>query len=158
MHVRAASPQDAAAIAEIYNQGIAERTATFETEPRTEADIKAWFSAGYPVVVAEEEGRVLAFANATLYRPRACYAGVREFSVYVHRDARGRGLGRIALEHLFTAARDNGAWKLVSRIFPENTASRALCATLGFREVGLYERHGQLEGEWRDVVIVEKLL
>ena len=157
---RAATPDDAAAIAAIYTQGIAERIATFETRPRTADDIAAWFNDRHPVVVvtAGEGGHIVAFAATSTYRPRDCYAGIAEYSVYVDRDARGQGAGRIALEALLDAARAAGFWKLVSRIFVENTASRALMRRTGFREVGIYRRHGQLDGVWRDVVIVEKLL
>jgi len=156
--VRAASPRDAGAIARIYNQGMEDRAATFETSPRTAAQIAIWFEQGYPVFVAGEDDRVLAYAAAFPYRPRPCYDGVREFSVYASREARGRGLGRLALEALIADARRRGWWKLLSRIFPDNQRSRHLCARLGFREVGVYEKHGMLDGQWRDVVIVEKLL
>lgn len=155
---RPATPDDAAAIAAIYNQGIAERIATFETRPRGAAEVRAWFDAPYPIVVAEEAGQVLAFASTSTYRPRDCYAGVAEFSVYAARAARGRGAGRAAMEALIVAATAAGFWKLVSRVFVENTASRALLRGLGFREVGVYERHARLDGAWRDVVIVELLL
>jgi L-amino acid N-acyltransferase YncA len=76
----------------------------------------------------------------------------------VDRACRRQGAGRLALTSLIAAAAAAGFWKLVSRIFVENTASRRLVATLGFREVGIYQKHGQLDGVWRDVVIVEKLL
>jgi L-amino acid N-acyltransferase YncA len=155
---RNATPADAAAIASIYNEGIADRTATFETRPRSRADIEAWFDGSHPVVVIERAGEVVAFAAASTYRPRDCYSGVAEFSVYVARAARGRGAGRKAMEFLMREAATAGFWKLVSRVFPENRASLKLLASLGFREVGTYHRHGQLDGVWRDVVTVEKLL
>lgn len=156
--VRTAVAADAPAIAAIYNQGIEDRTATFETRPRTPEDILSWLDGRQPVVVAESGGRVLAFAACATYRARACYAGVAEFSVYVARDARRSGLGRQVMEELIRQAEAAGRWKLVSRVFVENTPSRALLRTLGFRELGVYERHGMLEGRWRDVVIVERLL
>ena len=164
LSTRAATPDDASAIATIYNQGIAERIATFETEARRPEDILPWFDGVHPVVVvlAYDEGdpaeRVIAFAATSTYRARACYAGIAEYSVYVDGAARGKGAGRLALEALFDAAEAAGFWKLVSRIFVENAASRALMRRVGFREVGVYERHAQLDGVWRDVVIVEKLL
>jgi L-amino acid N-acyltransferase YncA len=158
MHARHARPEDAADIARIYNQGIADRTATFETRPRATADIQAWFDGAHPVLVVEAEGAVVAFAATFPYRPRACYAGIAEVSVYVDRAFRRHGAGRMALESLIAAAAAAGFWKLVSRIFAENAASRRLVAALGFREVGIYEKHGQLDGVWCDVVIVEKLL
>lgn len=155
---RAAVAGDAGRIAEIYNHGLEDRTATFETEPRSAGDIALWFTQGYPIFVSGEDGNVMAYAAAFPYRARACYEGVREFSVYAARAGRGRGFGRAALVALIAEAEARGWWKLVSRIFPENWASRRLCAQLGFREVGTYERHAKLDGRWRDVVIVEKLL
>ena len=158
MIARRAVPADAAAIARIYNEGIEDRIATFETLPRSVADIEAWFGGRFPVVVVEEEGGVVAFAATSEYRPRACYEGIAEFSVYAARAMRGRGAGRVAMEALIAAARDAGFWKLVSRVFVENGASRRLLQSAGFREVGVYQRHARLDGQWRDVVIVERLL
>lgn len=159
MLARPATRHDAAAIAGIYNEGIADRVATFETRPRTPDDIRGWFDGRHPiVVVTDDANRVIAWAATSTYRPRECYAGVAEFSVYVARNARVRGAGRLALQALVDAARNAGFWKLLSRIFPENQASRALVRSVGFREVGVYERHGQLDGKWRDVVIVEYLI
>ncbi len=159
MRVRAASPADAAVICDIYNQGIDDRIATFETAPRTVADVRTWFNRSHPIVVVEDAaGRVIAFASTSPYRSRDCYRGVAEFSVYVARDARGRGAGAAAMRALIDVAREAGFWKLVSRVFVENAPSRRLCQAVGFREVGTYLRHAQLDGTWRDVVIVERLL
>ncbi|MBZ9715653.1 arsinothricin resistance N-acetyltransferase ArsN1 family A [Deinococcus multiflagellatus] len=155
---RPATPADAADIARIYTQGIEDRSSTFETRPRTAADIQSWFDGTHPIIVVERNGQVTAFASTSLYRPRDCYAGIAEFSVYVDRAARGTGAGKAAMQALIAAAQDTGYWKLLSRVFPENTASRTLLVSLGFREVGTYEKHGRLEGIWKDVVIVEKLL
>lgn len=158
METRAATPADAAAIARIYNQGIADRIATFETRLRTAADIHAWFDGVHPLVVVTTEGEVIAFASTSAYRPRECYAGIADFSVYVARDARGQGAGRAAMQGLIAAAEQAGFWKLVSRVFPENIASLTMLAALGFRQVGIYRSHARLDGVWRDVVIVERLL
>ncbi|MFN8485425.1 MAG: arsinothricin resistance N-acetyltransferase ArsN1 family A [Anaerolineae bacterium] len=155
---RPATPGDAPDIARIYNEGIADRVATFETRPRTPDDILAWFDGVHPIVVVEDEGRVVAWAATSTYRPRECYAGIAEFSVYVAREGRGKGAGRAAMLALIEAAEAAGFWKLVSRVFPENTASLALLRSVGFREVGRYEKHARLDGVWRDVVIVERLL
>jgi len=155
---RAATPEDAEAIARIYNQGIEDRVGTFETQPRSAENVRAWFDGQHPIVVVEDADEVLAFAATSTYRPRDCYAGVAEFSVYVARERRGRGAGRLAMLALLHAAEAAGFWKLVSRVFVENAPSRALLGTLGFREVGVYEKHGQLDGIWRDVVIVERLI
>lgn len=155
---RLATSADASAIAAIYNQGIEDRVGTFETRLRAPDDILAWFDGIHPIVVVEDGGRVVAFAATSTYRPRECYAGVAEFSVYVAREARGHGAGRAAMQALIEAAQAAGFWKLLSRVFVENAASRRLLQSVGFREVGIYQRHAQLDGVWRDVVIVERLL
>ncbi len=110
------------------------------------------------MVVAELDGQVAAFARTSPYRPRACYAGIREFSVYVAEGCHGKGLGSAVMRALIARARQAGITKLISRIFTDNAASLALCDRLGFRQVGMYEKHSQLDGEWRDCVIVELLL
>jgi len=158
--IRDAVDADAEAIARIYNQGIEDRGATFETGPRSAADIEVKLSdtERFPTLVAAVDGRVVGWAALSTYRPRPCYAGIAEFSIYLDRAARGRGLGRELLRSLVDAARQRGYWKLVSRIFPFNAASRALCRSSGFREVGTYEKHGCLDGQWLDVVIVERLI
>ena len=161
LQTRLATGADAAAIAAIYNEGIADRVATFETEPRTPDQLaKQLAEKGdrFPTVVVERDGRIVAWAGAGAYRSRPAYAGVAEHSVYVARAARGTGAGKAALEALCQAYAERGFWKIVSRIFPENTASLALHERCGFRVVGVYERHGKLEGQWRDCVIVERLL
>lgn len=158
MQARPATFDDAEAIARIYNEGIEDRVATFETRLRTAAEIRGWFDGRRPVIVVEDERGVIAFAAASKYRDRECYAGIAEASIYVARDARGQGAGKVALTALIEAATAAGFWKLLSRIFTENLASRTLVRSCGFREVGIYARHGQLDGAWRDVVIVERLL
>lgn len=155
---RPASPDDAPILAQIYNEGIEDRVGTFETRPRTVQDVTAWFDGAHPVVAVERDGEVVAFAATSSYRSRPCYAGIAEFSVYVTRSARGQGAGTVAMRALIDAVKPAGIWKLVSRIFVENHASRRLMASVGFREVGIYQKHAQLDGEWRDVVIVERLI
>jgi L-amino acid N-acyltransferase YncA len=155
---RAAQPVDAPAIAAIYNQGIADRVATFETEPRSPEDIAAWFTPGRLIMVAENGGAVVAFAASFPYSTRPCYAGVNEFSVYVARDWRGKGAGRAVLAALIEAGSAHSLHKLTSRVFPENAASRGLLKRLGFDEIGIHRRHGKLDGEWRDCVTVELLI
>ena len=158
MQVRPAVLADVAAIADIYNQDIEDRGATFETRLRSAEDIASWFDRTHPIMLAEDEGQAVAFVATSTYRTRECYKGIAEVSVYVARNARRRGAGKLVLQALITACEQKGFWKLVSRVFPENMASRRLIGSLGFREVGVYEKHGQLDGVWRDVIIVERLL
>jgi L-amino acid N-acyltransferase YncA len=158
---RPATATDARAIATIYNQGIEDRVATFETEPRSVPGVRAALQEhgeSFPTMVAERAGIIVGFAWVSPYRSRPCYAGIGEFSVYTEREDRGKGIGRTVLAALLNECERRGFWKVVSRVFPENTASRALCRRLGFREVGIYRRHARLNGRWRDCVIVEKLL
>jgi L-amino acid N-acyltransferase YncA len=158
MQARLATVADAAAIASIYNQGIEDRVGTFETDLRTETMVASWFDGIHPIVVVEQEQDIIAYASTSSYRTRPCYAGIAEFSIYVRRDWRGKGAGRRAMTRLLQACEAVGFWKLVSRVFVENAASRGLLRSLGFREVGVYEKHGHLDGIWRDVVIVEYLI
>lgn len=158
MQSRPATPDDAESIGRIYNQGIEDR-ATFESRPRSAEDVRRWFDGTHPIVVVEDDGQVIAYAATSAYRPgRECYIGVAEFSVYAARHARGRGAGRRAMQALQAAAQQAGFRKLLSRVFPENTASLALLRSCGFREVGVYRKHGTQDGVLKDVVIVECLL
>ncbi|HTK09022.1 MAG TPA: arsinothricin resistance N-acetyltransferase ArsN1 family A [Ktedonobacteraceae bacterium] len=158
MRMRLATKADAATIATIYNQGIEDRVGTFETDLRTEEMVASWFDGKHPIVVVEQDKELIAYASTSSYRARPCYAGIAEFSVYVRRDWRGKGAGKVAMKGLIQESEQAGLWKLVSRVFVENAASRGLLHTLGFREVGIYEKHGQLDGVWKDVVIVEYLI
>jgi phosphinothricin acetyltransferase len=159
LEVRSATPADAAAIAEIYNQGMEERQATFETRPRTPSELERDIEqSDLPFLVAVRGDDVLGWARIYPYSERECYAGVGEASLYVAREARGAGVGRRLADALADAARRAGHWKIIGLLFPENKASVALFRARGYREVGVYRRHGRLEGEWRDVLIVERAL
>jgi L-amino acid N-acyltransferase YncA len=157
--LRPAVPADAPALAAIYNEGIAEREATFETRPRGAGDVGAWIAEGRPFLVAEDAGGAIAgFARVSGYSDRCVYEGVGEHGVYVAAAARGLGAGRALLEGLCDAAERAGYYKLTSRVFTSNGPSRALHRAAGFEEVGVQRRHGRLDGEWRDCVLVERLL
>ena len=158
--IRLAQAADAGAVAQIYDQGIEERSSTFETEPRTAADIDSWLAAGerLPVLVAELDRGVVGWVRILAYGDRPCYAGVGEVSVYVDRSARGHGVGRRLIAAVEQAARERGYHKLIGLLFPDNEASAALLRRCGWSDVGLHRRHGRLDGEWRDVLVVERLL
>ncbi len=156
--VRSAAPQDAAAVARIYNQGIEDRVATFETRPRAPAELEARIAGGEPMIVAQRGGAVVGFASWSPYSDRAVYAGVGVYTVYVARGARGARIGSSLLTRLVADAERAGLWKLLSLILTTNAASIALAHHCGFRDVGVQRRHAQLDGEWRDVLLVERLI
>jgi L-amino acid N-acyltransferase YncA len=159
MQVRPAEPADTDAVAAIYNHGIAERQATFETRTRRPQEVAGWLEEGRPfLVAADADGTVLGFARVSPYSVRRAYAGVGEHGVYVDPAARGRGVGRALLEALAAAAEAAGYHKLTSRVFTTNAASLALHRACGSTEVGVQRRHGRLDGEWKDTVLVERLL
>jgi phosphinothricin acetyltransferase len=158
--VRPAQPTDAEAIAEIFEQGIEDRVATFETTPSSVEEWDRWLASGEELVLAaEQDGRVVAFAVAGPYTDRhRYYEGVGEATMYVERGSRRRGVGLSLLNGLGEAAEERGLYKLVGKIFTTNEASIALVRECGFREVGVHRRHGRLDGEWKDVLVVERLL
>jgi L-amino acid N-acyltransferase YncA len=155
MEIRPMRTDDWPAVRTIYEQGIATRLATFETEaPAWEA----WDTAhlAEPRLVAEEDGEVLGWAALSPVSRRACYAGVAEESVYIAESARGQGVGRALLGQLCAEAEAAGIWTIQTSIFPENVASIELHRRCGFRVVGTRERIGQLDGAWRDTVLMER--
>jgi phosphinothricin acetyltransferase len=156
--VREAGPRDAAAVARIYNEGIEDRVATFETDLRTPADIEARIAGGEAMVVAERAGAVVGFASLLPYSDRCAYAGVVEYTLYVARGARGARVGSSLLRELVTRAEARGLTKILGLIMDDNEASLALARRHGFREVGVHRRHGRLDGAWRDVTVVELLV
>jgi phosphinothricin acetyltransferase len=159
IRVRPAEERDAEAVAAIYNYGIAERQATFETRPRRPHEVSGWLEEGRPFLVAiDDDGALLGFARVSAYSIRRAYAGVGEHAVYVDPNARGRGVGVQLLNELARAAEEAGYYKLTSRVFTTNHASLALHRAAGFAEVGIQRRHGRLEGEWKDTILVERLL
>ncbi len=161
MKVRRGATADAAAITAVYNEGIASRQATLDTELRTVDEMEQRIATAlerHAWLVVEDAGAVIAWAATMPYSSRAAYDGVAEFSIYVAGAHQGRGAGRLVLSALLAEAEKSGLHKVTSRIFSDNAASRGLCAAVGFREVGTHLRHGQLDGKWRDVVTVEVLL
>lgn len=160
MKLRAAQPADAGAIAAVYNEGIEDRNATFETRRYAASDVAPWIerSERHPILVALDGGRLVGWARLSSYSERPCYAGVAEASLYVARSARGRGAGRALLAELHAEAERRGFWKVIGLLFTDNDASVALFRALGYRAVGSYHRHGRLDGAWRDVLLVERLL
>jgi phosphinothricin acetyltransferase len=156
--IRDATPADAEAIAAIHNDGIAERVATFQTETQTTEDAIKRMGSGLGVLVAELDGSVVAWASAAPYERYPYYDGIAEVTVFVGPRARRQGIGRALLQALAVKAEAAGRYKLFGKVFTTNTPSVALFKASGYSEVGVHRRHGRLDGEWRDVVIVELLL
>jgi L-amino acid N-acyltransferase YncA len=160
LRVRTAEPPDAEAIAAIYNQGIEERLATFQTRMHDPGELELKVEQrGGQLLVAEAEGEVVGWAGWSGYDdPAEHYAGVGECAVYVARDARRGGVAAELLAAIAEAAPKAGMHKLIAKIFTANEASIELFRRAGYGEVGVHRRHGRLEGEWRDVLVMERLL
>jgi len=159
--IRAAESRDAESISAIYNQGIEDRLATLETQTRSAEERRGWLDARgarHPVLVGEVDGRVVGWGSLNAFNPRPAYDHVADFSVYVSREWRGRGVGHRLLEALIARGRELGYHKLVLAAFPFNAAGVALYRRLGFTEVGVYREQGRLDGRWVDVVVMERIL
>jgi phosphinothricin acetyltransferase len=152
--IRGLRPDDWPAVRAIYEEGIRGGNATFET------DAPSWerWDAAHPELrlVAERDGSVVGWAALSPASARHCYRGVGDVSVYVAEEARGGGLGRTLLEKLVERSEQAGYWTLTAGVFPENEASVRLHNACGFRQVGVRERLGRLDGVWRDVVLLER--
>jgi L-amino acid N-acyltransferase YncA len=161
LQVRDATQEDAAAIARIYNQGIEDRSATLETQLRTPEERASWLAARgprHPVLVAMDgAGAIVGWGSLNPFNARAAYDHVAEFSVYVAREQRGRGIGDALLHALEQRARSLGYHKLVLAALPHNVAGMRLYERHGFALVGMYHEQGMLDGQWVDVVVMEKL-
>ncbi|MFC0504288.1 GNAT family N-acetyltransferase [Micromonospora costi] len=154
--ITAMTDAHADAVLDIYRLGIATGNATFETEPPTWQSFTTTRMPGHRWVAVDTAGRVLGWIACSPVSDRCVYAGVVEHSVYVHPDARGRGVGRALLDALITSTEHAGIWTIQSGVFPENVASLALHATCGFRVVGTRQRIGRHHGVWRDVTLIER--
>ncbi len=157
--VRDGNLADAQEVCAIYNSAIAERSSTFETRARRSVEFDNRFGSDrFPFLVAVAEERVVGWAGLSPYSSRSCYAGIAEASIYVAPRVRGLGVGTLLAEALANQAEANGFHKLLGKLFTDNIASLALVKRCGFSPIGTHRRHGQLNGEWRDVLLVERLL
>lgn len=161
LNVRQASPADIESILRIYNQGIKDRIATLETETKDFSYMEAWFNdhqGRFCVLVAEREGEVIGWASLNSYSHRCAYNGVADLSVYIDRRYRGQGVGRSLLESLHKTAKENSFHKVVLFTFPFNKNGQGLYTKMGYRQVGVFEKQGVMDGAFIDVMIMEKLL
>ena len=153
--IRDLRPDDWPEVSRIYAEGIATGNATFEIEVPSWEEWNAAHLAEHRFV-AESDGEVVGWIATVPISSRCCYAGVAEISAYVAERARGQGVGATLLERLIASTDAAGYWTLETGVFPENAVSLALLKRHGFREVGVRERIGQLDGVWRDTVLLER--
>ncbi|MBC8015993.1 MAG: N-acetyltransferase [Sporomusaceae bacterium] len=159
---RIASICDIRQITEIYNEGILDRIATLESNPKTVEEMERWFSSRserHKVIVAEDgEGKITGWASLNVFNVRESYQGVSDLSIYIRREERGKGLGKHLLVALIEIAKQGGFHKLVLSTFAFNVAGQRLYESVGFTKVGTYMKQGMLDGKWIDMTIMEKLL
>ncbi|MCK2002686.1 arsinothricin resistance N-acetyltransferase ArsN1 [[Brevibacterium] frigoritolerans] len=161
MVIRVAMETDIDSIKEIYNQGIEDRVATLETELKDQAFMEEWFAkhiGRFKVIVAEQEGEIVGWASLNQYNNRSAYNGVADLSVYISRDNRGKGIGGLLLQSIEKLAKENDFNKIVLFTFPFNQIGQGLYKKRGYREVGVFKNQGILDGEFVDVMAMEKLL
>jgi phosphinothricin acetyltransferase len=161
MEIVAAAAAHAAAIADIYNEAVVNTVATFETEPRGEAQMAQWLAAHdsrHPVMVALDAGRVIGWASLSLWSDRGAYRDTGEISVYVRQGLRGRGTGRMLMEQVLAAGREAGLHTVLARIAGDNAASVRLHERAGFELVGVMREVGHKLGRWVDVRLMQLML
>jgi len=157
--IRDAQLGDARAVAAIHEEAVLAGNATFRTEPRPLADVETLIDDERPLLVADRDGEVVGWAATAAYEEsNPYYAGVGEVAVYVGSGARGQGAGGALLETLAQAASEAHMFKLVAKVFTTNKQSLRLFERCGYTPVGTHARHGRVRGEWKDVVVLEKLL
>lgn len=154
--------RDAEALRAIYNVEVLESTVTFDLRPRSLAEQLAWVddhSGGHPAIVAVgPDDEVVGFASLSPYRPRPAYSTTVEDSIYVRRDLRGQGVGRLLLGDLVALAAEHGFHSVIGRIVGDHDASIALHAACGFGQVGREQEVGRKFNRWLDVVLMQKML
>ncbi len=159
--VRLALPADLGAITDIYNDAILSTTATFDTEPRSAAEQQAWFRSHggrFAVLVADLDGVVAGWTSLSRWSDRPAYDDTAETSVYVRREYRGRGIGRMLEEAVIDHARRFRFHTLIARIAGESTESLRLHESLGFVHVGTMKEVGRKFGRLLDVHMLQKML
>jgi phosphinothricin acetyltransferase len=160
--LRSATRHDAEAVRRIYNEGIADRMATLDTDPKSVEDMAAWWAdhdAPHAVVVAEDEaGNVVGWASLNRYSHRCADRRVADLSVYVARERRGTGVGFALLSCLERIAKANGFHKIVLSALTSNDRGHGLYRKAGYADVGIFREHGQLDGKYVDILAMEKIL
>jgi L-amino acid N-acyltransferase len=161
MRIRPVTLGDAEATRAIYNVEVLESTVTFDLVPRTLEAQEQWIQqhlGGHPAIVAVEDETVLGFASLSPFKARAAYAPTVEDSVYVHRDGRGRGVGRLLLQEIVSLGTVHGFHSVMARIVGGHDASITLHQKCGFEEIGCEREVGRKFGRWLDVVLMQRML
>lgn len=161
MYIREATESDLPSILQIYNQGIEDRIATLEAESKDGAYMKEWLDkhqGRFSVLVVEINGIIVGWASINQYSTRCAYDGVGDLSVYIHREHRGKGIGSRLLHEIEVIGKEKQFYKFVLFTFPFNTLGQGLYRKLGYREVGVFQNQGILDGKYIDVMAMEKLL
>jgi len=158
--VRTALRADLPSIRAIYNEGIEDRIATLDADPKTDADLERWFAdhgGRYAVLVAEIAGSIVGWASLNRYSPRTAYDGVADLSIYVVRQWRGKGVGKALMTGIEVEARRNAFHKIVLFMLDFNELGRGLYRRSGFQDVGVFRQQGKVEGRFVDVLAMEKV-
>ncbi|WP_127492044.1 arsinothricin resistance N-acetyltransferase ArsN1 family A [Paenibacillus glycanilyticus] len=159
--VRHATSMDLNNVLSIYNQGIEDRIATLEVELKDIDYMQNWYNGRcerYSVLVAVKGDVIVGWASLNKYSPRSAYDGVADLSIYIGRDHRGQGVGSILLAALEVAAVQHGFYKIVLFTFPFNALGQGLYRKHGYREVGIFNKQGIIDGNFVDVMAMEKIL
>lgn len=160
MTIRRAIPGDLESITEIYNEAILTTVATFDTQPKTDEEQASWFAlhgTRYPILVAEDKGRVVGWASLSMWSDRCAYADTAENSVYVKEEHRGKGIGRKLLEALMKEGEAAGLHTVIARIAGGNEVSIRLHESFGFEHIGVMREVGRKFGRLIDVYMMQKI-
>ncbi len=155
-NIRAMNDGDGPAVLAIYGEGIAGGNATFDRDVPSWESWDSKFLKCCRLIAESVDRKVMGWTAIQPVSKRECFSGVAEVSIYLSSAAHGLGIGRALLNRLINESEENGYWTLQSGIFPENRASLTLHFNLGFREVGRREKFGQMNGVWRDVILLER--
>jgi L-amino acid N-acyltransferase len=158
--IRQATLEDLGAITEIYNQVILNTAATFDTNPKTPEEQKAWFSrhgSKYPILVAQQDGRIIGWASLSMWSDRCAYSDTAEISLYIREDCRGQGIGRKLSKAIIQAGQDAGLHTIIARIAEGNAASIHIAESFGFQHIGIMKEVGRKFGKLLDVHLMQKI-
>ncbi|MDD5338862.1 MAG: GNAT family N-acetyltransferase [Dehalococcoidales bacterium] len=156
--IHQAELKDLLEIVDIYNEAVLHTTATFDTQTKTVDDQRTWFNAHgkrYPLIVAEEDGKVVGWASMSEWSTRCAYEGTAEASIYIKEDYQGKGLGRQLSVAILQAAKEAGLHTAIARIAEGNTASIKLAESLGFTHIGVMREVGKKFGKFLDVYMMQ---